>query len=78
MTVEAIKDAIQHLPEDERHSLASWLNEMEYDDWDKQMAKDLSAGGRGAEWARQLKQEAAQANVRSMEEGFRQRRGRRS
>ena len=75
MTVEAIKDAIQHLPEGERTSLVAWLNDMEYDDWDKQMAKDLSTGGRGAEWTRRLKQEAAQADARPIEEGFRQRRG---
>jgi len=78
MTVEAIKDAIQHLPEDERTSLVAWLNEMEYDDWDKQMAKDFSPGGRGAEWARQLKQEAAQAENVPIKEGFRRRRGNRS
>jgi len=78
MTVEAIKDAIQHLPEDERTSLVAWLNEMEYDEWDKQMAKDFSSGGRGAAWAQQLKQEAAQADARPIESGFRQRRNNRS
>lgn len=45
MTVEAIKDAIQQLPEEERTSLAAWLNEMEYDEWDKEMVTDFSPGG---------------------------------
>ena len=78
MTVEAIKDAIQHLPEDERTSLIAWLNEMEYDAWDKEMIRDLSSGGRGAQWAQQLRHEAAQAETRSIEEGFRQPRNKRS
>ena len=30
MNVEAIKDAITSLSEDDRHSLAAWLNENEY------------------------------------------------
>ena len=47
MTVEAIKEAIAGLPEDERHSLAAWLNELDYDEWDKEMVKDFSPGGRG-------------------------------
>jgi hypothetical protein len=32
MTVEAIKAAIAELPENERHSLALWLNELDYDE----------------------------------------------
>jgi hypothetical protein len=47
MTVEAIKEAIAGLPDEERHSLAAWLNELDYDEWDKEMVKDFSAGGRG-------------------------------
>ena len=74
MTVEAIKDAIQHLPEDERTSLVAWLNDMEYDDWDREMAKDLSSAGWGARWAQQLKEEAAQAENQPIQDGFRKRR----
>jgi hypothetical protein len=51
---------------------------MEYDGWDKEMTVDFSPGGRGAEWARQLTQEAAQAEARPIEEGFQQRRKKRS
>ena len=76
MTVEAIKDAIQRLPEEQRTSLLAWLNEMEYDAWDKQMASDLSPGGRGADWAAQLKQEALEAGPESIAEGFRRRKHR--
>jgi hypothetical protein len=46
MTIDAIKEAIQHLPKDQRSSLVGWPNEMEYDGWDKEMAADFSPGGR--------------------------------
>ena len=59
MTVEAIKEAIAGLPEDDRHSLAAWLNGIEYDDWDKQMAKDFTPGGRGIALAEKVKREIA-------------------
>lgn len=47
MTVDALKDAIAALTQEQRHSLATWLNEFEYDDWDRQMARDFAPGGRG-------------------------------
>jgi hypothetical protein len=59
MTVEAIKEAITLLPEYERHSLAAWLNELDYDDWDRQMAADFSPGGRGMTLVEQVKRDIA-------------------
>jgi hypothetical protein len=47
MTVEALKETIAGLPEEERRSLAAWINEFDYDDWDREMGKDFSPGGRG-------------------------------
>ena len=47
MTVEAIKEAIASLSEQERASLAAWMIEQDYDEWDIQMARDFSPGGRG-------------------------------
>jgi hypothetical protein len=47
MTVEAIKEAIASLSEQERASLAAWMIEQGYDEWDLQMAQDFSPGGRG-------------------------------
>jgi hypothetical protein len=47
MTVEAIKQAIASLSEQERASLAAWMIEQDYDEWDMQMARDFSRGGRG-------------------------------
>jgi hypothetical protein len=70
MTVEALKDAIAGLPAEERRSLAAWLNDLEYDAWDKEMVKDFSMGGRGAAWAERVQRQIAQGEARPMEEGF--------
>jgi len=72
MTVEAIKEAITALPENERRSLASWLNELEYDEWDKQMVKDFSPGGRGMALVEKVKREIAEGKTTPLEEGLAQ------
>jgi hypothetical protein len=74
VTVEAIKAVIAQLPEEERHSLATWLNELAYDDWDKEMVKDFSPGGRGHHLVEKLKREIAEGKTRPMDEGFAARR----
>lgn len=63
MTVEAIKKAITALPLEERHSLTSWLNELEYDEWDRQMVKDFSPGGRGMPLVERVKGEIAEGKT---------------
>jgi hypothetical protein len=74
MTVEAIKDAISGLPEEERHSLAVWLNELDYDAWDRQMVADFSPGGRGHHVVEKVKRDIAAGKARPMAEGFAERR----
>lgn len=69
MTVEAIKDAIAALPMEERHSLALWLNGLEYDDWDKQMAEDFAPGGRGWALVDRVMREAAEGKTMPITEG---------
>jgi hypothetical protein len=76
MTVEALKDAIVGLSEEERHSLAAGINGLDYDDWDKEMAKDFSPTGLGAHLVEKVKREIAEGKARPMEEGFAQRRKR--
>jgi hypothetical protein len=77
MTVEAIKEAISALPEQDRHSLASWLNELEYDDWDNEMAKDFLPGGRGAAVVERVKREIAAGEAKPFGEGLTEARARR-
>ncbi len=72
MTVEAIKEAIARLPEYERHSLAAWLNEFDYDHWDGQMVADFSPGGRGMALVEKVKREVAEGKAVPFEEGLEQ------
>ena len=76
MTIDALKEAIVGLPDEERHSLAAWIIELDYDDWDKEMAKDFSPGGRGAHLVEEIKREIAEGKARPMAEGFAQHRKR--
>lgn len=69
MTIEAIKEAIAALPDTDRHSLATWLNELDYDDWDKQMVRDFSPGGRGAAIVERVKRDIAEGKAIPFGEG---------
>ena len=72
MTLEAIKEAVAGLPEDERHSLAAWLNGLEYDEWDREMVKDFSPGGRGAHLLEKVKRDIAEGRTMPLAEGLAQ------
>ena len=74
MNVEALKEAIVGLPEEERHSLAAWINGLDYDGWDKEMAEDFSPGGSGAHLIEKVKREIAEGKARPMTEGISQHR----
>lgn len=69
MSVDAIKEAIVALPQEERHALASWLNQLEYDAWDKQMVRDFSPGGRGLALIESVKHEIAAGKTTLLQEG---------
>lgn len=47
MTLEAIEEIIQELPDEEKTALAAWLHEQDMKAWDDQIEKDFSAGGAG-------------------------------
>jgi hypothetical protein len=74
VTVEAIKEAITALPEEERVALAAWLHEQTMDAWDVEMARDFSPGGRGMGFLEEVRLEIAEGKSRPMEEGWAQRR----
>ena len=68
--MEAIKAAISQLTADQRHSLVTWLAELDYNQWDQEMVKDFSPGGRGYHLVEKLKKDIAEGKARPMEEGF--------
>jgi len=78
LTVEAIKEAIAVLPEEDQQSLAAWLSLQTMDEWDRQMQGDFSPGGKGTQFREQVKREMTQGPIRPLEEGFAKRRDRRS
>jgi hypothetical protein len=73
MNVEAIKEVIAHLPSEERQSLAVWLNSMEYDAWDRQMAEDFSPEGRGSHLLAKVEADIAAGKFHPAAEGCEQR-----
>lgn len=77
LTIETIKDAISRLPEEDKVSLAAWLNAQTMDSWDRQMQRDFSAGGKGMKFLEQVNQEIesglAEGAVRPISEGFAER-----
>jgi hypothetical protein len=73
MTVEAIKVAIEQLPEPERRKLADWLEELEEKAWDSEMERDFSPGGRGHHLLRRVVQDIDKGKFTPLDEGLRSR-----
>jgi len=69
MTVEAIKEAITGLPDEQKSALAAWLNEQTMDDWDRQMQRDFSPGGRGHALVECVKADIRAGRFRPLSEG---------
>jgi hypothetical protein len=47
MTLDAIKSAIEELPEEEKRALADWLLSLDREKWDEEISEGFSAGGHG-------------------------------
>ena len=62
MTLEGIKEAIEHLPEREQLALESWLAER----WDAQLQRDFSPGGPGMALLEEADAEIASDNERPL------------
>jgi len=73
MTVEAIKAAIEDLPEPERRKLADWLEERGEQAWDAEMERDFSPGGRGHHLLEKINQQIDGHAFTSLNEGLRSR-----
>jgi hypothetical protein len=69
MTLDAIKQAISELPDEERSSLTAWLCDREFDAWDREIEADFSAGGRGERLLDQVKASIRRGEFRPMDRG---------
>ncbi len=74
MTLKAIKEAIEHLPEEEQIALLHWLHEREQAAWDEEIERDFSPGGRGTPLLDKVKSDIRAGKFKPMEEGRRVRR----
>lgn len=65
-SLETIKEAIGGLPEEERAALAAWLNLSGMDDWDQQMHRDFSRGGRAHDLVDRVRAEVREGKFEPM------------
>jgi hypothetical protein len=68
MTVEAIKEEISRLSDEEREQLFNWIAELEEQSWDKEMERDFAPGGRGAGLLAKVEADIAAGKFRPVEE----------
>ncbi|HTR36220.1 MAG TPA: hypothetical protein VMH80_09975 [Bryobacteraceae bacterium] len=78
MTLDAIKEAIQHLPEEERRQLAGWFGQMEEAAWDQDVQRDFAPGGKGERLLEEIQREISEGKAQPLEEGLAERRHARS
>ena len=74
MTLESIKEAIKHLPDEERRELAGWFEGMEEAAWDEEIERDFALGGKGEPLAIEIQREISEGKSRPLEEGLAKRR----
>ncbi len=74
MTLETIKEAIKHLPEEDRRTLAGWFKELEEAAWDADLKRDFAPGGRGERPAKEIRQEISEGKATPLDEGLAKRR----
>ena len=67
--MEAIKEAVAELAAEERIALAAWLTEQEMDEWDREIQRDFSTGGRGTPLVEKVKGDIRARKFKPMGEG---------
>jgi hypothetical protein len=68
MTLEALKQAIAALPVEEKIVLATWLNEQEIDQRDRQIQKDFAPGGPGIRLVKKVKADISAGKFTPMDD----------
>ena len=65
MSVDAIKELIEHLPPEDQTALACWMSERDAKAWDHQIEQDFSAGGAGMGLLEEVDAQIDAGNVQS-------------
>lgn len=73
MTVDAIKDAISNLSDKERDALATWMDKLKEEQWDREIERDFAPGGPGAAILADVERKIAAGQFEPMSDGCRRR-----
>jgi hypothetical protein len=65
MSVDAIKELIEHLPPEDQTALARWMSERDAKTWDDQIERDFSTGGAGMEVLEEVDAQIDAGNLQS-------------
>jgi hypothetical protein len=68
MSVDAIKDAIEHLGPEEQVQVWQWLDERQQAAWDAEIERDFSPGGRGMWLLDEAKADIAAGRTRPLDD----------
>jgi hypothetical protein len=66
MDLAEIQQAIEDLPKEEQSALAAWLVDREQAQWDAEIERDFSPGGRGSVLLEQMKADARTGKFRPL------------
>ena len=69
MTMEALKEEIEHLSDAQRRELAGWFAEVEARAWEAEIVRDFSPGGAGMPFLEEMKADAQAGKFKPFEEG---------
>jgi hypothetical protein len=68
MAIEAIKEAIADLPQEEKTWLAAWAINRDLEEWDRQIQDDFSLGGRGMALLEEAQADARESKSKPMDD----------
>ncbi len=74
MDLTEIQRAIEALPSEQQAALAAWLAERDQAEWDREIERDFSPGGKGIGLLEEMKADARAGNFKPFEQGLPQRR----
>jgi hypothetical protein len=68
MDLAEIQHAIEALPKDQQAALAAWIADRDQAEWEAEIERDFSPGGRGGTLIEEMKADASAGKFRPFEE----------
>ncbi len=69
MSLQTIKDEIEHLSDAERRELADWFAQIEARSWEREFERDCGSGGAGMPFLEEMKTDARAGKFKPFKEG---------